>query len=429
VRVSELSALQVPTVVACVNIISDAISALPFNVFEHVAEDGREGKKKARNHPLFSLLNLEPNSEMTINSLLKVMMVHALLWGNSFVEIEHSKADNSITNLWPRQPHKTRAIRVLQPFMLEGDLLRRGTLLFETTDGYRGGDMIEDENSALQLGLRRFILAEDMIHVHGLTLDGRVGLSTTWNSRQAVGLSLAAEKYAAKFFGNGARPAGVLTFPNKQDDDVIENIRRSWAEGHGGENTHKVAILEEGVKFEKIAATPNEGQLLETRQFQRAELCAIFKVPLHMVGAMDKGQGGKSNIEQNSLEFLMYCLDPWITKIEQEFKRKLFPKMGRTAGKFFPKFDVSKLRYPDAETRSKFYAAGRQWGFLNGDDIREMEDMNPIADGSGKPYWMPITEQDAADPATGLTNVLRLRKPTKQVVWHCKTVPSNMLWT
>lgn len=397
-RVSEMTALQVGTIFACVNLISDGVSTLPFHVYELIESDHRVGKKLARNHSLWNILHNEPNAEMTTPVFFKTIMCHALLWGNSYVEIERD-GTNQITNLWPRNPAKTRPIRLTRAATIEGDLLPAGTLCFETLDGYRGGLLDQkDANQGGEIanGRPRVMLAEDVIHISGLSLDGRLGQSLVWLCRQAIGLSLAAEKYAAKFFGNGARPAGVLEIPQKLDDEAIENLRRSWAEAHGGENAFKTAVLEQGVKYTKIASTPNEGQLLETRKFQREETCAIFGVPAHMVASSDKG--GKSNVEQSSIEFVLYCLHPWLVRIEKEFARKLFSKIGRSANKFFPKFDTRRLMYPDAESRAKFYAAGRQWGFLNGDDIAELEDMNPLPNGVGKVYWMPINMQDASDP-------------------------------
>ena len=253
---------------------------------------------------------------------------------------------------------------------------------------------ISDQKDNLSLGARRLILAEDMLHVPGLSLDGRVGQGTVWLARQIIGLALATEKYGAKFFGNGARPAGVLTVPSAMEDKAVENLRRSWAEAHGGENKWKVAVLEQGVKFEKIAATPEEGQMLGTRQYERAEICAVFNVPQHMVAASDKS--GKSNVEQSSIEFVQYCLNPWIVAWQMEMNRKLFPKMGRTANKFFPYFDKRHLMYPDADSRAKFYASGRQWGYLTKNDIRELEDLNPDESGAGDIYTVQVNMQNDA---------------------------------
>ena len=136
--------------------------------------------------------------------------------------------------------------------------------------------------------------------------------------------------------------------------------------------------------------------MLQTRTYERGETCAVFNVPLHMVGASEKS--GKSNIEQSSIEFVLYCLNPWLVSWEEELTRKCFPKMGRTANKYFPKFDVRRLMYPDSAARSAFYTSGRQWGYLSGNDIRELEDMNPLPGDVGDKIWMPTNMQDAGDP-------------------------------
>jgi HK97 family phage portal protein len=390
-----MTALQISTVFACVNLISDGISSLPLHVYLRMVSEHRIGKKVAFDHNLWNILHNEPNEEMTTPVWLKTCVIHALLWGNSYNEIERD-GSNQIINIWPRNPARTRPIRLLRALTIQGTTYPPGTLVYETTDPVKDGSYSINDDVSPDTGIRRLILAEDMLHVPGLSLDGRIGQSVAWTCRQVFGLALASEKYAAKFFGNGARPAGVLSIPGTLDKPAEENLRRSWAEAHGGENQFKVAILEQGLKFEKIAATPEEGQMLQTRNFQRGEICAVFGVPLHMVAASEKA--GKSNVEQSSIEFVLYCLHPWLVRFEKEFSRKLFPKLGRTANMYFPHFDTRRLLYPDAAARGQFYAAGRQWGFLNGDDIRELEDFNPIPDGSGERYWMPINMQYADDP-------------------------------
>jgi HK97 family phage portal protein len=375
-RVSELTALQVSTVYTCVNIISNAIAGLPFNVFENQEVGTHSGKRLAKDHRLWDIFHSEPNPEMTVFTFLKTFMCHALLWGNAYAEIQRSGRDASIIAIWPRNPARTRPVRLTAPLIIEGDFLPRGTLVYETSESIMGNEPVSGtDNPEMNWGTRRLVLAEDMLHVPGLSLDGRLGQSVTYLSRQVIGLALATEKYAAKFFGNGARPAGVLTMPGKMEEKAIETLRRSWAEAHGGENQHKVAVLESGVTYSKIAATPDEGQMGATRKYQREEIAAVFSVPLHMVGEPDTG---KATTEQQSLEFIMYSLKPWITAIEQEYERKLFPDLGRTAGAYFPKFDTRALIYPDAESRSKFYASGRQFGYLTSNHILDLEDMNPV---------------------------------------------------
>lgn len=398
IRVSEMTALQVGTVFAAVNIISDGMSSLPLHVYQRSKIGNRASKTIAADSPLYRIINQEPNPEMTSAVFLKTLMVHDLLWGNAYAEIQRNNA-GTIIAIWPRNPARTRPIRLLRPLMLEGDLLEAGSMLYETSDQLMdSSSYVVDQNPEMQnVGLKRLVLAENMLHIPGLSLDGRLGQSTVWLARQAFGLALATEKYGAKFFGNGARPAGILTLPNKLEDKAIETLRRSWAEAHGGENQFKVAVLEQGVKYEKIAATPEEGQMLETRKYEREEICAIFGVPAHMVCAQEKG--GKSNVEQSSIEFVLYCLHPWLNRYEQEFGRKLFSDMGRSAGKYFAKFDTRKLMYPDAAARSTFYSQGKQWGFLNTNMILELEDMNPVEDQKvGETFWQPINMQDAGDP-------------------------------
>lgn len=397
IRVSEMTALQVGTVLSCVNIVSNGFASLPLHVQEKVEfKGGREGRKKATTHNLYDPLHTEPNSEMTSFVWRKVAMVHALLWGNSYSEIQRDQ-NNKIIGIWPRNPARTRPIRTLQPFKFEGDTIQPGTLIYETTESLIGQEPTGTDDS--KVGKRRLILAEDMIHIQGLSLDGRLGQSTVWLARQILGLALATEKYGAKFFGNGARPAGILTLPNKLEDKAIENLRRSWAEAHGGENAFKVAVLEQGIKFEKIAATPNEGQMLETRTYQRTEICALFGVPLHMV-VQDRGTG-KSNTEQAAIEFFQFCLNPWITQWTQELNRKLFPKVGRSANRYAPHFETRQLLYPDSKSRGAYYANGIQWGWLNGNDIHEFEGLNPIEDGTGDLYRVQVNMQPADMPMTG----------------------------
>jgi len=399
IRVSEMTALQVGTVYSCVNIISNGVAGLPLYVMEKLITNGKMSKRTAADHPLWNLLHSEPNPEMTSHTWIKTMLVHDLLWGNAYGEIQRDDR-NQIVAIWPRNPSRTRPVLLTRPLLLEGDLLPVGTLVFETSEPLIGTGLPNsglDNPDSITTGQRRIVLAEDMLHVPGLSLDGRLGQSTVYLSRQIVGLALACEKYGAKFFGNGARPAGILTLPNKLEDKALENLRRSWAEAHGGENQFKVAVLEQGVKFEKVAATPEEGQMLATRNYQRSDICAIFNVPLHMVAASEKA--GKSNVEQSSLEFVLYCLNPWLKAYQEEFGRKLFPKVGNKV-KYFPHFDTRRLRVPDAESRAKLYSAGRQWGFMNANDVRELEDMNPIEDPSGDTYWQPVNMQDASDPIT-----------------------------
>jgi HK97 family phage portal protein len=400
VRVSEMTALQVSTVLACVNIISNGVASLPFHVYERqIQKDGRASKKVAYNHPLYELLHSEPNCEMSSVTFRRTLQTHCLLWGNGYCEIQRSTDDNSVVALWPRNPARTRPVRLLSDTEIEGEEYPTGTLVFEVQESMVGAPLATDSVDAIagKEGQRRIVLAEDMIHLPGLSLDGRLGQPTIQLARQVIGLALATEKYGAKFFGNNARPSGILTTAGTLTPTAIETLRRSWAEAHGGENTHKTAVLENGLKYEKIGATPEEGQMLESREFQRTEIAAIFGVPGHMVGDTQKA-AGKSTVEQSSIEFVLYCLQPWLCTWEHELKRKLFKRIGRSAGKNFAKFDTRTLLYPDAASRTALYNGGKQWGYFSTNDVRDLEDLNPISGPSGDQYWRPLQVTDADLP-------------------------------
>jgi HK97 family phage portal protein len=393
IRVSEMTALQVSTVFACVQLISSAIGSLPLHVFEIVPQEGsdRPGKRVAYDHDDYDLLRWEPNPEMTAYTFRQTLQVHMLLWGNCYAEIQRDNANRPIA-LWPRNPAQTRASRLTGPMTVAGEKLEAGTLVYRTSDGLQ--DIVADPNEQPHpMAGERVVPADDMLHLPGLTLDGRVGQSVIQLSRQAVGLALATEKYGSKFFGNGARPGGVLTHPGKLTPESREVLKRSWQEAQGGENAHRAAVLEEGITWKEAATKPEEAQFLQTRDFQKHEICSIFRVPPHMIGET-KSQN-RANTEQIGLEFVTYSLGPWLESWTQELKRKLFPKVGRTAGRYFPKFETRALTMPDAESRRNFYATLRQWGLASADDIREMEDWNPIGGTVGTAILWPVNMQEA----------------------------------
>jgi HK97 family phage portal protein len=392
IRVSEMTALQVTTVFACVNLICSAVGFLPFHIFEliPVGASKRVGKRLAFDHDLYDLLRYEPNEEMTAITFRKTLQAHLLLWSNCYAEVVRDNG-NRPTALLPRNPYRTKPYRVGRPTEINGELVPAGGLIFKTTDGI--GDMvINPEDPPAPGSHERMILAADMLHIPGLALDGRVAPSTIWLARQAVGLALGAEKFGAKFFGNSARPGGILEHPGKLSNLARENITKSWQEATGGENVHRPKLLEEGMKWTQIATNPNDAQFLETRQFQRSELCSIFLVPPHMVGDQDKTN--RANVEQIGLEFVTFTLGPWLEAWEQETRRKLFPKTGRSSGRFFPKFETRKLTMPDAASRQSFYNSGKQWGWLSSNDILELEDRNPVDSPAADALWMPINMQE-----------------------------------
>src|SRR5579864_9086914 len=359
IRVSELTALQASAVYACVNLISSTVGALPMHVYERMpaSSHGRVGKRVAYDHALHDMLHDEPNPEMAAITFRKTLQVHMLLWGNGYAEIERD-AFGRILALWPRNPASTRPRRD-----------RKGQLYYETTDQLRERT---DPNDIVPRQQLRLIHDDDMLHIPGLSLDGRLGQPTIWLARQVVGLSLATEKWGSKFFGNGARPGGVLEYPGIFKDDAARaKFRQSWHESQGGENAGLTAVLENGLKWSPMSVANNDSQFLETRQYQKTEVCSIYLVPPHMIGDTEKTN--RANTEQIGIEFLNYTIAPWLESWQQESKRKLFPTTGRSANRFFPMFDTRRLTMPDAAARKDFYGSGRQWTYLCPNDVRDME--------------------------------------------------------
>ena len=204
-----------------------------------------------------------------------------------------------------------------------------------------------------------------------------VGYSPIALAKNAIGISIACEDYGASFFGNNANPSGVLEHPG-----VIKNpdkLRDAWHRAYGGRNAHKVAVLEEGVKFTPISIPNNEAQFLETRKFQIEEIARMYRVPLHMIGDLDHATF--SNVEHLSLDFVKYSLDPWIVRWEQSLQKALLSDSEK--GRYFIKFNVDGLLRGDYASRMQGYSIGIQNGFLCPNDVRELEDMNLIPEEKG----------------------------------------------
>ena len=230
-----------------------------------------------------------------------------------------------------------------------------------------------DENPNFGEYGRVYLAPEDVLHIPGLGFDGLVGYSPIAMAKNAVGMTLACEEYGAGFFENGATPGGVLEHPGVLKDPA--KVRESWHAVYGGsKNAGKVAVLEEGMKYQQIGIPPEEAQFLETRKFQVDEIARLYRIPPHMVGDLDKSSF--SNIEQQSLEFVKYTLDPWVIRWEQSLQKALL--LPQEKREYFVKLNVDGLLRGDYQSRMTGYSVGRQNGWLSANDIREMEDMNPI---------------------------------------------------
>lgn len=350
-------ALQASAVYACVRVLAETIASLPLHVYKRLAR----GKEKATDHYLYPILHDAPNPEMTSFEFRETMMGHLCLRGNAYAEKVIDRAGR-VKELWPLNPDRVT---------VERDKATK-QLVYTVT--------IPDEARKVELGSDR------ILHIRGLSGDGIIGYSPIKLARESIGLSLATEEYGARFFGNGSRPGGVLEHPGKLGAEARKNLKKSWEDMHQGlEQSHRIAILEEGLKWHQIGIAPEEAQYLETRQHQTTDIARIFRVPPHMIG--DLTRSTNNNIEHQGIEFAVYTMTPWCVRFEQGFRQRLFDVDDTN---YFAEFLINGLLRGDINSRYNAYAIGRQWGWLSADDIRELENQNPLPDGQGKTYLLPL---------------------------------------
>lgn len=349
-NVNERSAMQMTAVYSCVRILAEAIAGLPLHLYRY-KEDG--GKERAIDNNLYHLLHDEPNKEMSSFIFRETLMTHLLLWGNAYAQIIRN-GKGEVIALYPLMPNK-----------MQVDRDENGELYYIYTRS-------SDEAKTME-GVTVFLTPRDVLHIPGLGFDGLVGYSPIAMAKNAIGLAIATEEYGARFFANGAAPSGVLEHPGTIKDP--SRLRENWNSTFGGSaNSGKVAVLEEGMKYTPISISPEQAQFLETRKFQIDEIARIFRVPPHMVGDLEKSSF--SNIEQQSLEFVKYTLDPWVIRWEQSLSRALLNEDEKR--KYFFKFNLEGLLRGDYESRMSGYAVARQNGWMSANDIRELENMDKI---------------------------------------------------
>lgn len=348
-RVTDRTALQHIAVYACVRVLSEAIAQLPLHVYQYTDN----GKERVPQHPLYFLLHDQPNPEMTSFVFRETLMSHLLIYGNAFAQIiRNGRGD--VIGLYPLMPDKMKAQR---------DDKNRLIYIYSRYD---------EQNPNFKEQGDIVLYADEVLHIPGLGYDGLVGYSPIAMAKNAIGLAVACDEYGASFFGNNANPSGVLEHPGVLKNP--EKLRDAWHRAYGGRNAHKVAVLEEGVKFTPISIPNNEAQFLETRKFQIEEIARLYRVPLHMIGDLDHATF--SNVEHLSLDFVKYSLDPWIVRWEQGLMKALLSDSEK--GQYFIKFNVDGLLRGDYASRMQGYATARQNGWMSANDIRELENMNMI---------------------------------------------------
>ena len=354
-RVNERTAMQITAVYACIRILAESVAQLPLHLYKY---NSTGGKERATEHSLYKLLHDEPNPEMTSFVFRETLMTHLLLYGNAYAQIIRN-GKGEVLALYPLMANRMTV-----------DRNEKGELYYKYQHS-------QDEANTMK-GSTVTLKPRDVFHIVGLSADGIVGYSPIAMAKNAIGMSIACEEYGSKFFNNGAVPGGVLEHPDQLKNP--EKVRESWTNTFGGsQNAGKVAVLEEGMKYHPISIPNNEAQFLETRKFQINEIARIFRIPPHMIGDLEKSSF--SNIEQQSLEFVKYTLEPWVARWEQAIVRSLLNENEKKD--YFVKFNLEGLLRGDYQSRMNGYAVGRQNGWMSANDIRQLENLDQISEEEG----------------------------------------------
>jgi HK97 family phage portal protein len=357
VSVNEHTALNYAAVWAAVTLIAGDVGSLPLHFYKRL-KDG--GKERYTDHPLYYLLHDAPNPEMSSMIFRETLQAHLLTWGNAYAEIERDSAGR-VRALWPLLPPQ------VTPY-------REGQRLKYRVTGVNGPDVLFESN--------------DILHVPGLSWDGVMGYSPIRQARESLGLLAASERFGSTFFGNGTTFGGVLQHPKTLGDKAAKNLRDSINGMHqGADKAHRFLIAEEGMTYTRLGIPPNEAQFLETRKFQITEIARWFNLPVHKLREMDNSSV-RANIEQEALDYYQSTLRPWLVRWEQEINRKLVS--AREYRIQFAEFLLDGVLRGDMQSRYNAYAVARQWGWLNVDEIRERENLNPLPNGEGTKYLSPM---------------------------------------
>lgn len=362
VVVNEATALQSSPVWAATRVISEGVACLPLKLYERIDN----GRRVAAEHPLYSLLHDQPNKNTPAMPFREALQAHALLWGNGFAEIERDVLGRPLA-LW-----------ILPPQCMTTEQDDEGAPYYIYRHPKYGQTVYE---------------ARDIFHLRGLGFDGFQGYSVVSMARESLGLTVAAEKFGAKFFGQGARPSGVVTLPGHLSDEAFARLKRDFAETHSGvSNAHRVAFLEQGMQWQTIGIPPEDAQFLQTRSFQIGEVARWFNIPVSKL--RDSGGANYASLEQENMAFLSETLRPWLIRWEQEISAKLLLPHEKPA--MYAEHLVDAILRVDLAARYNAYAIGRNWGWLSVNDIRAKEGMDPV-DG-GDVYLQPLNMQPLQAP-------------------------------
>ena len=354
VAVTPNSSMKMSAVFRCVAVTAGVSSALPLHAYAR-------GTKDRRDQALID----DPHPELTPLELWKLSYVHRLLWGD-FVAQKVRNPLGQVRELWPITPHRVHDIRRAKPS--------------EANPGGKEFDIVDDDGV-----LHKGLTTRDIFHIPGLSLDGVRGMSVISYAAQGIGLGLAAEKSAARFFGRGAQLSGVLETEQRLEQSQADSLKERWQVKTGGlEHAHEIAVLDSGAKFRPLTMPYRDAQLLESRRFEVSEIARFYGVPLFLMFETEKSTSWGTGLEQQALGWIVFDLNPtWLAPTEQRITKELLP---RTA---YARYSLQGLMRGDSTARANFYRVMREVGALNADEIRDLEDRPPIPGGEGKKYLQP----------------------------------------
>jgi HK97 family phage portal protein len=376
VEINEVTAMKSSAVIAAVKILSGTIASLPLNVYK---QDGRD-KFIDISHPLYNVLHYEANPEMTSYQFREMAMYQLCHYGNFYAEIQRDNAARVIA-LWP--------------LLSKNVVVRRDTNLNLIYDVF------------LPDGTTAVLPSDKVLHIPALSRNGLVGLSPLQMLSEVIGLNLATQKFGNKFFANGAWIGGVLEHPKKLDTEPYQRLKNSIKEQYQGlDNSNRMIILEEGMKYNQTAVPPETAQFLQTRKFSVTDIARAFRVPPHMIGDLERSTF--SNIEHQGIEFVTHSVMPWVVCWEQEIRRKLFLSFEKE--KYFVKFLVDGLLRGDVNARYNAYKTGIQNGWLSPNEVREKEDMNPREGGD---IYLTPTNMNVSDKSGQISDPQETKEITE----------------
>lgn len=351
--ISEEGSLNLSAVWACVRILSETVGTLPIHLYKRT-DKGRQRQYQHHCH----LLVQSPNSYANRFDLMHHLMVSVALWGNGYARIFRDKL------------HRPSRLQLLHPLRIEPILdLTTDTLYYRLDNG-------------------EIISNDDIIHLKNLSTNGYKGKSPIAVHRDNLSLTLAAQQYGEKFFNQGGNMSGVFKYPSTLKPDVYERLKRDLiAQSVGLHNAHIPLLLEGGMQYERISIPPEDAQFIATRKFQKTEIATIYGIPPHMIADLERATN--NNIEHQGMEFVTYCLMPYLVRIEEEFNRKLL--VHDEQGEYYFLFGLNALLRGDAKTRSEYYKNMNFIGAMSANEIRAYEDMN--ASDGGDEYFVQFNMQ------------------------------------